>query len=107
MRLAQELNVESVCSAYQNWPLLSNRTSPKHQICQNRVRSHLAVPAEKRSYVLSARITKESKTQRRRNLGAAVSGYEFRRQKGREHHAYRTCRALSKRQGRMARGGSA
>ena len=54
---------------------------------QNRVRSGLAVPAEKRSYVLSARITQESKTQGRRNLGAAVSRYEFRRQKGRERHA--------------------
>src|SRR6266852_3459234 len=74
---------------------------------QNRVRSDLAVPAEKRSYVLSARITQESKTQGRRNLGVAVSGYEFRRQKGRERLAYRTCPAISKGQGRMARGGPA
>src|SRR5260370_1825400 len=48
-----------------------------------------------RSSVLSARITQESKTQGRRNLGAAVSGYEFRRQKGRERHAYRTCPGIS------------
>src|SRR5579859_8305812 len=95
MHLAPEPNAKSGCSDSQNSPLPSNGTRSKHQTCQNRVRSHLAVPAEKRSYVLSARITQESKTQGRRDLGAAVSGYEFRRQKGRERHAYRTCPGIS------------
>src|SRR5258708_2849911 len=107
MHLAREPNAKSGCSDFRNSPLPSSGTRTKYQTCQNRVRSDLAVPAEKRSYVLSARITQESKTQGRRNLGAAVSGYEFRRQKSRERHAYRTCQAISKGQGRMARGGSA
>jgi hypothetical protein len=71
------------------------------------VRSDLAVPAEKRSYVLSARITQESKTHGRRNLVATVSGYEFRRQKSRKRHAHRTCPGISEGQRRMARSGSA
>src|SRR5208283_1918290 len=95
MHLVPEANAKSGCSDSRNSQLPSSGTRPEYQICQNRVRSDLAVPAEKRSYVLSARITQESKTQGRRNLGAAVSGYEFRRQKSRERHAYRTCPGIS------------
>src|SRR5712692_10118658 len=96
MHLAREPNAKSGCSDFRNSPLPSSGTRPKYQTCQNRVRSDLAVPAEKRSYVLSARITQESETQGRRNLGAAISGYEFRRQKSRERHAYRTCPGVPK-----------
>src|ERR1039458_5777226 len=90
MRLAQGANAEFGFFDSRNLPTPSYGMRPRFQNHQNRVRSDLAVPAEKRSYVLSARITQESKTQGRRNLGAAVSGYEFRRQKGRERHAHRT-----------------
>src|SRR5437667_5723476 len=95
MRYAQGANAKSVCFGSRNSPPASYATKPRFQNHQNRVRSDLAVPAEKRSYVLSARITQESKTQGRRNLGATVSGYEFRRQKGRERHAHRTCPGIS------------
>jgi hypothetical protein len=102
---APERSGKSGCSAFRNSPLPSNEMRPKHQICQNRVRSHLAVPAEKRSYVLSARITQESKTQGRRDLGAQIPGHERGRKKSRAQRNHRTCRAASKRQGRMARSG--
>src|SRR5713226_2067269 len=95
MRSAQEANAKSGCFGSRNSPSPSYGMRLRFQDQQNRVRSGLAVPAEKRSYVLSARITQESKTQGRRNLGAAVSGYEFRRQKGRERHAYRICPGVS------------
>src|SRR6266436_6613445 len=95
MLLAQEANAKSGCFGSRNSPCPSYGMRLRFQNQQNRVRSGLAVPAEKRSYVLSARITQESKTQGRRNLGGAVSGYEFRRQKGRERHAYRTCPGIS------------
>src|SRR5713226_9564799 len=95
MRSAQEANAKSGCFGSRNSPSPSYGMRLRFQNQQNRVPSGLAVPAEKRSYVLSARITQESKTQGRRNLGAAVSGYEFRRQKGRKRHAYRTCQGFS------------
>src|SRR6266446_3790686 len=94
-RSAQGANAKSGCFGSRNSPPPSYGMRPRFQNQQNRVRSGMAVPAEKRSYVLSARITQESKTQGRRNLGGAVSGYEFRRQKGRERHAYRTCPGVS------------
>jgi hypothetical protein len=95
MRSAQGANAESGCFDSRNSPSRSYGMRLRFQNLQNRVRSGLAVPAEKRSYVLSAKITQESETQGRRNLGAAVSGYEFRRQKGRERHAYRACPGIS------------
>jgi len=95
MRSEQGASAKSGCFGSRNSPPPSYGMNPRFQNHQNRVRSDLAVPAEKRSYVLSARITQESKTQGRRNLGATVSGYEFRRQKGRERHAHRTCPGIS------------
>src|SRR5216684_3407125 len=47
MHLAREPNAKSGCSDFRNSPLPSSGTRPKYQTCQNRVRSDLAVPADK------------------------------------------------------------
>src|SRR5260370_446069 len=53
----------------------------------------------------SARFTKESTTQGRRNPGGAVHGHESRQQKSRERHPHRACPAMSERQGPRSRNG--
>src|SRR5437870_907018 len=47
MHLAPEPNARSGCSDSRSSPLPWSGTRPKHQTCQNRVRSGLAVPAER------------------------------------------------------------
>src|SRR6266436_6233449 len=83
MLLAQEANAKSGCFGSRNSPCPSYGMRLRFQNQQNRVRSGLAVPAEKRSYVLSARITQESTPQGRRDLGAQIPGHESGRQKRR------------------------
>src|SRR6266478_2897917 len=104
MLLAQEANAKSGCFGSRNSPCPSYGMRLRFQNQQNRVRSGLAVPAEKRSYVLSARITQESTPQGRRDLGAQIPGHESGRQKSRTHRNCRTCQGISQRRGRLARG---
>src|SRR5256884_5242321 len=56
MRSAQGANAKSGCFGSRNSPPASYATKPRFLNHQNRVRSDLAVPAEKRRYVVSARI---------------------------------------------------